>query len=289
MENDNCSAPHLMMQETILAPGQEWCPQLPGWLMVHVRSGVGYCLEKQLNTDLPTGAAVLVSQEVDVNLYASQLGGMNLLYFRVAPELLTGVITVGEQSFFEDAAARRELSHQVLPPAHPVAVKFKELCADRQRRDFAFRLQMLDLFAQLFGELMTAGTGADTPAPRDARERLRQFLDQSLASDWLNLSFTQLVREINCTPRHLSRLFRELTGMSFREQQAKIRLSRASELLVSTESKVVDVALDSGFQSLNLFNLMFRRRFGLSPGRWRKESHGKKTIHRKTVVVGLQS
>jgi len=71
----------------------------------------------------------------------------------------------------------------------------------------------------------------------------------------------------------LSRIFREIAGMSFRERQAKIRLARASELLVTTESKVVNVALDSGFQSLSLFNLMFRRRFGLSPSRWRRERH----------------
>ena len=60
--------------------------------------------------------------------------------------------------------------------------------------------------------------------------------------------------------------------MSFREKQAQVRLARAQELLATTESKVVEVALESGYQSLSLFNLMFKRRFGMTPARWRDHS-----------------
>jgi AraC-like DNA-binding protein len=36
---------------------------------------------------------------------------------------------------------------------------------------------------------------------------------------------------------------------------------------------VVEVALESGYKSLSLFNLMFTRRFGTSPGRWRQRNN----------------
>jgi AraC-like DNA-binding protein len=39
----------------------------------------------------------------------------------------------------------------------------------------------------------------------------------------------------------------------------------------------VDVALESGYPSLSLFNLMFARRFGISPGRWRQKNGPKPT------------
>jgi len=60
-------------------------------------------------------------------------------------------------------------------------------------------------------------------------------------------------------------------GTSFRDKRAELRLAQACDLLASTELKIVDVALESGFQSLSLFNLMFARRFGISPGRWRQK------------------
>ena len=87
----------------------------------------------------------------------------------------------------------------------------------------------------------------------------------------VNLSFAELVNVSRCTPRHLSRIFYEVVGMSFRAKRAELRLALACDLLASTEFKILDVALESGFQSLSLFNLMFARRFGMSPGKWRQK------------------
>jgi transcriptional regulator GlxA family with amidase domain len=60
--------------------------------------------------------------------------------------------------------------------------------------------------------------------------------------------------------------------MSFGEKRAEIRLGRARELLATSKSKVVEVAFESGYKSLSLFNQMFTRRFGVSPGKWRQRN-----------------
>jgi two-component system response regulator YesN len=101
---------------------------------------------------------------------------------------------------------------------------------------------------------------------------LQELLEQMPASELINLSLPELARKAQCTPRHLGRLFREELGMSFREKQSQIRLERACELLATTESKMVDVALESGYQSLSLFNLIFKRSYGVSPGKWRSSN-----------------
>jgi transcriptional regulator GlxA family with amidase domain len=106
----------------------------------------------------------------------------------------------------------------------------------------------------------------------DATTRLTRLLDETSQSDLLELSFGDLVREMRCTPRHLSRIFQRVVGMSFRQKQAQVRLMRAQELLATTESKVVEVALESGFRSPCLFNIMFKRHFGVTPAQWRMQS-----------------
>ena len=92
-----------------------------------------------------------------------------------------------------------------------------------------------------------------------------------------------------CTPRHLSRIFQQVVGSSFRDKHTELRLARARELLATTESKVVDVAMESGYQSLSLFNQMFTRRFGMSPGRWRQSYRNNKAgagrMRQKPVLV----
>ena len=45
---------------------------------------------------------------------------------------------------------------------------------------------------------------------------------------------------------------------------------KAISLLRDTEAKIIDVAEQCGFNHLGLFNTCFKRRFGTSPGQWRK-------------------
>ena len=92
------------------------------------------------------------------------------------------------------------------------------------------------------------------------------------------MTFADLVRTVRCTPRHLTRVFHQVVGMSFRQKQAQVRLKRAQELLATTESKVVEVAWESGYQSLSLFNFMFKRHFGVTPAKWRDQTRTNKTF-----------
>jgi AraC-like DNA-binding protein len=279
--------PHLLIRDCALPPGGEWEPQTSGWWLIQIRSGSAYWLHAGMNQELPTGSVLVEANLVSGRIRASQLGGASLHFFRIETELLTGLATLGEQHFFESAAVRRSNLPLILAPEDPVAVRFKELYAGRNGNDLSQRLQLVQLFIQVFGKTLYEG-GAGQAAPVEARERLLDFLRQTPASELLNMSFSDLVEVMNCTPRHLSRVFHELVGMSFREKQAKIRLTRARELLATTESKVVDVALESGYQSLSLFNLMFRKRFGMSPGKWRlKLQNDNHRITRRRKVAHL--
>jgi hypothetical protein len=52
----------------------------------------------------------------------------------------------------------------------------------------------------------------------------------------------------------------------------EMRLLKAVALLREPTSKVINVAEQCGFNHLGLFNTCFKRRFGASPGEWRKTS-----------------
>jgi AraC-like DNA-binding protein len=278
--------PHLVVQERLLLPGEEWQPRLSGWALIQIRSGSGYWLHERMNQELHTGAVVLLAEHVQGRVRASQLGGLALQFFRVEPEFLTGLVTFGEHRFFETAKSHPELSLQILPPGSPVATGFQDLSAIRNGKGFAYRLNLLRLFAGIFEDPLKK----QAPEPEvsvDAKQRLRELLEQTSASDLLHVNFPDLARRMRCTPRHLSRVFREVMGMSFREKQAQLRLAQAGKLLATTESKVVDVALESGYQSLSLFCLMFKRRFGLSPGKWRETQKTRKQRNRRWTLPAV--
>ena len=183
-----------------------------------------------------------------------------------------GLITLDEQQLLKLPSANGSLL-KILPADSPAALKARELFADQNRRGLFFRLKLLQFFAELLLEeprpLELVKLNGDTS---DAMKRLQEFLQDLPMSDLLELDFNELAQKTRCTARHLSRIFCRLVGMSFTDKRAELRLEKAQEILATSDSKVVQVALDSGYNSLSQFNLMFTRRYGISPGKWRQKN-----------------
>lgn len=248
---------------------------MSGWSLVQIGSGSGYWLRDQSRLELDTGTVLLLAENIPGRILASCLNGISLHYFSVMPDRLTGLITQGEHDLFKQAAGRKELTCQILPPPHPVALKMRELCESSSQGGLLFRLILLQLLIEAFGQALEQPTLGELQS--DVRERLRAFLAELPPTALLEVTCEELAEITHCTPRHLSRVFYELMGMSIRDKRAEIRLARARELLATSQSKVVEVAFKSGYKSLSLFNRMFTRRFGISPGRWRQKNGDVKT------------
>lgn len=276
----------LVLREMVLVPGGEWIPPSLGWCFAGIVHGIGYWMDSQMNRELGTGSALLLSPRARGTIRSSQLGEAVCKYFQVAPEKLASLMTIPEQKSLELAARADGNLVRILPPSDPVAQTLKELCARQGQNSFRTRLRLLELFIRV----MEPELHCQEPEPGSesgAHGRLEELLRQMPADEMLELSFSELVSRVGCCPRHLGRLFQQTVGMSFREKQSEVRLCRARELLATTESKVVDVAFDSGYQSLSLFNLMFKKRFGLSPTQWRQQQNGKLRRARRPLRIAM--
>jgi AraC-like DNA-binding protein len=260
---------HLHLWEFSVPAGGEWSSPLTGWSVLKVGNGTGYYLQQQVNQELETGSVVMIPDGVSGRIRASQLGALSSYTFSVAPSRLTGLISLSEQQQLEEAAARQNDAVQIFLPSSPAAAKMEELRACKRQEGLLFRLKLLQFFVELLGhELKRTTPRADSS---DAKQRLQSILKETPSSELLEMNFHELARHAGCTSRHLGRIFQELVGMSFRDKRAEMRLEKARELLATTDCKILDVAMESGFKSLSLFNLMFARRFGMSPGKWRQK------------------
>lgn len=263
--------PQLAVRQIVVPPGDEWSPRLQGWLVAHVSSGVGYWLHSRINCELQTGAVLLLSDQVQGCVRASQVGELRLHFFRLEPAKLTGLVTMADQRCLANAARDENLSFRVLAPNLQFSDNFRRLSSAETRNNLPARALMLQLFLEAFGGDFTLSQ-EDLASDRDASERLRKMLNHTPVSDLIEIRFSELVSKTGCSARHVSRLFTELVGTSFREKQSELRLARARELLATTNSKVLEVALESGYQSPSLFNKVFKRRFQVSPAKWREQA-----------------
>jgi len=72
-----------------------------------------------------------------------------------------------------------------------------------------------------------------------------------------------------CSPFHLHRIFKTLTGHSLLAYQRSRVLFYAAGDLRLTQRNILDIALDYGYQSHEAFSRAFSRNFGISPSVWR--------------------
>jgi transcriptional regulator GlxA family with amidase domain len=174
-----------------------------------------------------------------------------------------------EQHFLRQTAGRKSPAARVFSPSSPISERLKSIHLRPGAGTASMRLSLLQLFMDAF-ELEIDQEPIETAPWMDGRGRLRQMLNQMAASDFVDLSVSDLAPRVSCSPRHLNRLFREELGTSFREKQIELRLAKACELLAGSNAKVVDVALESGYQSSSVFSELFKKHFGVSPGQWRR-------------------
>ncbi|MGA2173952.1 MAG: helix-turn-helix transcriptional regulator [Verrucomicrobiota bacterium] len=259
-----------MVKELTLPKSDEWMPRFRGWCFLQIISGVSYWQHPDGPREIPAGASLLLTKDAEGGLRASQLSEVAISYFCVEPEKLTGLLSLSEQRSLTLAAAHDHADIRVLPPAHPISERFKNLCLNRTGANVALRLQLLQLFVDLFGSEIEESP-ADAIQEMDGRVRLRLLLNQMPASEFVELSLSDLEPRVHCSARHLSRLFRQEIGASFREKQTELRLAKACELLAHSNAKMVEVALASGYQSNSIFSQLFKKQFGVSPGKWRQQ------------------
>jgi|SRR5579864_104504 len=82
-------------------------------------------------------------------------------------------------------------------------------------------------------------------------------------------SVQELAREVNLSPAHLQRLYKQETGADISTLLYERRLLRAADLLSTTSMGVKEVAYEVGYGHHSSFVRAFERRFGQPPSRYR--------------------
>jgi AraC family transcriptional regulator len=71
------------------------------------------------------------------------------------------------------------------------------------------------------------------------------------------------------SPYHFHRVFRGMVGESVKEHVRRLRLERAARRLLGSDSTVLALALDAGYETPESFTRAFEARFGLAPSVFR--------------------
>ena len=100
-------------------------------------------------------------------------------------------------------------------------------------------------------------------------ENLKAYVEANLEYD---IAFSLLAKMFHYNEKYLGRIFKKETGMSLRRYINFRRTERAKDMLIATDSSIMDISVKCGFNNVTYFNRVFKRFYGATPGEIRAGS-----------------
>lgn len=126
---------------------------------------------------------------------------------------------------------------------------------------------------------------ASTTAYRERFSMVCEYIARHLDEP---LTLEKLSSLACCSPYHFHRQFQAFSGLPLYRYIQWLRLRHASwRLAFNPQDKVIDIALDAGFQNPESFSRAFKTAFGLSPSQFRTEPDWQEW-HRRVPKMALQ-
>ena len=109
-------------------------------------------------------------------------------------------------------------------------------------------------------------TGAKATAYAERLGKVFDYIDEHLAED---LSVERLSRVANFSKFHFHRQFSQYTGISVTRYIQLMRLKRASYRLAFGDIRIIDIAMEAGFENPESFSRAFKSAFDQTPSQFR--------------------
>lgn len=85
------------------------------------------------------------------------------------------------------------------------------------------------------------------------------------------LTLEETARIVCLSPDYLSRIFRQETGIGFRQYLNNVRITKAKELIQTTSLRLTDISQMAGYDDQSYFTKVFKRTTGISPNEYVKK------------------
>jgi AraC-like DNA-binding protein len=98
-----------------------------------------------------------------------------------------------------------------------------------------------------------------------AVQTMQDYIEAHLTDE---ITLADLAKACRFSPWYAHRMFREHTGYAPADYIRRLRLAKSALRLKSNHSKIIDVAYDLGFASVDGYTRAFRREFGMNPSEY---------------------
>lgn len=116
----------------------------------------------------------------------------------------------------------------------------------------------------------------DTSSIRGKIERVRHFAERNYHK---KVCLKDAAQAVCLSPKYLSRIFKENTGIEFSQYKLEIKIAKSKELLEKSGYNIDQISDIMGYQNIESFTRIFKKLTGYTPTEYRKR---KSIKHKKT-------
>lgn len=109
-----------------------------------------------------------------------------------------------------------------------------------------------------------------TPFNDKIVNRLGQIALRVMSNNEVRLKLEELADEVGISLQHLSYDIKNKFGLTFQELLCYSKCENAARLLLGTDRRIIDIALECGFSDVKYFVRYFRHHFNFNPSEFRK-------------------
>lgn len=197
------------------------------------------------------------------------------------PTILMGVSYDSIRSKYMEPLIKRQLLHpSVIKQSMPWERQFLESLNDMIRlfiaKRFTYELQVKSKLYELFSLILQNSE----PRVRDREfstrqyrtDRLKKALGYIQAHFNRRISLAELAAEANMSEGHFCRFFKQMVNKTPVDYINSFKISKAARLLEESDIKIIDAAMEVGFDNFSYFINIFKHYMNCTPSEYRKKA-----------------
>ncbi len=138
----------------------------------------------------------------------------------------------------------------------------------------AYELRVQSRLLEIFAGLTEKGHCLSVPGEKEPSQGIKAAIEYIRQNYAQPITLKELAELSHLSEGHFCRLFKRVTLKTPIRYINTLRLAAARELLLETDRKELDIALETGFGSLSYFIDSFKQSTGRTPAQYRKEARG---------------
>lgn len=138
-------------------------------------------------------------------------------------------------------------------------------------------------FQELLYRLMADSSPYSKHDKRQGLQRVKEFIDTHYNED---LTLEQLANLSELSPKYFVEVYKKMYGCSAMDYLAQVRLNKAKQFMLGTDSLLREVAHMVGYKDEFYFSRKFKKMFGISPSAYMKTRKNKLAMYGSTTLLG---